>query len=141
MFLMWYPSPGILVVTSLQFQLTTNPSATTPNFTLTCTSIGGPVTTFSWRRDGARVANNNSYNIAPQVVTDSENGTYTQFLTVMGRHPGQYECNVTNNRPSMDKGNLTVESKSTLNMLKWFCTPKCLPSIHKPASIPSHSKK
>ena len=100
------------MVTSLRFQLTTDPNATTPNFTLTCTSIGGPVTTFSWRRDGARVANNNSYNIAPQVVTDSENGTYTHILTVTGRRPGQYECSVTNNRPSMETGSLTVEGKS-----------------------------
>ena len=132
------PFSGNLVVTSLQFQLATDLNATTPNFTLTCISTGGPVTTFSWRRDGARVANNNSYNISPQVVTDGENGTYTHILTVMGRRPGQYECSLTNNRPSMDTGNLTVESKSTFNMLKWFCTPKCLPSIQKPASIPSH---
>ena len=137
---MWYLSPGNLVVTSLQFHLATDLNATTPNFTLTCISTGGPVTTFSWRRDGALVTNNNSYNVAPQRVTDAESGTYTHILTVTGRRPGQYECSVTNNRPSMDTGNLTVESKSTFNMLKWFCTPKCLPSIHKPALIPSHLK-
>jgi len=74
-------------------------------FTLTCTSIGGPVTTFSWRRDGAIVTNNNSYDITHQRVTDAENGTYTHILTVTGRHPGQYECSVTNSRPSMDSGN------------------------------------
>ena len=101
------------MVTSLRFQLTTDPNATTPNFTLTCTSIGGPVTTFSWRRDGAIVTNNNSYDITHQRVTDAENGTYTHILTVTGRHPGQYECSVNNNRPSMDTGSLTVESKST----------------------------
>jgi len=100
-------------VTSLQFQLITDPNATTPNFTLTCISTGGPVTTFSWRRDGALVTNNISYNIAPQRVTNAENGTYTHILTVTGRRPGQYECSVANNRPSMDARNLTVESKST----------------------------
>ena len=106
-------SPGILAVTSLQFQLTTDMNAPTPTFTLTCISTGGPVTTFSWRRDGALVTNNNSYNIAPQRVIDAENGSYTHILTVTGRRPGQYECSVTNNRTFMETRNLTVESKST----------------------------
>ena len=110
-------------MTSLQFQLTTDMNDTTPKFTLTCISTGGPVTTFSWRRDGALVTNNNSYNVAPQKVTDTEDGTYTHILTVTGRHPGQYECSVANNRPSMDTGNLTVESKSMFNMLKWKYAP------------------
>ena len=106
-------SPGILAVTSLQFQLITDLNAPTPMFTLTCNSTGGPVTTFSWRRDGALVTNNNSYDIAPQIVTDGESGTYTHILTVTGRRPGQYECSVTNNRTFMETGNLKVESKST----------------------------
>ena len=97
---------------TLHFTLTTDLNATTPMFTLTCNSTGGPVTTFSWRKDGALVTNNNSYNIAPQRITDAESGTYTHILTVMGRSPGQYECSVTNNRPSMDTGSLTVEGKS-----------------------------
>jgi len=123
------------VVTSLQFTLTTDLNAITPSFTLTCISTGGPVTAFSWRRDGAIVTKNNSFDLAPQLVTDTETGTYTRILTVMGRHPGKYECIVTNNRPSMDTGNLTVEGKSTF---KWICISKCLLSIHKPATIPSH---
>ena len=98
-------------MTSLQFQLTTDPNATTPTFTLTCNSTGGPVTTFSWRRDGALVTNNNSYNIAAPVVTDAVSGTYSLTLTVMGRRAGQYECSVTNSRTPMDTGNLTIESK------------------------------
>ena len=97
---------------TLHFTLTTDLNATTPMFTLTCISTGGPVTTFSWRRDGALVTNNNSYNIALQRVTDAASGTYTHILTVTGRRPGQYECSVTNNRPSMETGNLTVEGKS-----------------------------
>ena len=97
---------------TLQFQLTTDLNATIPTFTLTCTSIGGPVTTFSWRRDGALATNNNSYNIAPQRVTDAASGTYTHILTVTGRRPGQYECSLTNNRPSIETGSLTVEGKS-----------------------------
>jgi len=109
---MWYLPPGNLSVTSLQFQLITDTNATTPKFILTCISTGGPVTTFSWRRDGALVTNNNSYNVAPQRITDAENGIYTHILTVTGRQPGEYECSVTNNRPSMDTRSLTVESKS-----------------------------
>ena len=109
------------MVTSLQFQLTTDLNDTTPMFILTCISTGDPVTTFSWRRDGALLTNNNSYyNIAPQRVANAERSTYNRILTVTGRYPGQYECSVTNNRPSMDTGNLTVQSKSTLNMLEWI---------------------
>ena len=93
-------------MTSLQFQLTTDPNATTPTFTLTCNSSGGPVTTFSWRRDGALVTN-----IATPVVTDAVSGTYSLNLTVMGRRAGQYECSVTNSRTPMDTRNLTIESK------------------------------
>ena len=114
-------------MTSIQIQLTTDMNDTIPTFTLTCISTGGPVTTFSWRRDGALVTNNNSYNIAPQRVIDAENGSYTHILTVTGRRPGQYECSVTNNRPSMETGNITVESKSMFNMLNWKYTPNCLP--------------
>ena len=98
-------------MTSLQFQLTTDPNATTPTFTLTCISTGGPVTTFSWRRDGALVTNNNSYSIAAPEVTDAVSGTYSLNLTVTGRRAGQYECSVTNIRTSMDTENLTIESK------------------------------
>ena len=104
-------SPGNLEVTSLQFQLTTDPNVTTPTFNLTCISTGGPVTTFSWRRDGALVTNNNSYNIAAPVVTDAVSGTYSLNLTVTGRRAGRYECSVTNSRTPMDTGNLTIESK------------------------------
>ena len=106
-------------MTSLQFQLITNLNAPTPMFALTCISTGGPVTIFSWRKDGALVTNNNGYNIAPQIVTDGENGTYTHILTVTGRHAGEYECSVTNNRTFMETGNLKVESKSMFNMVKW----------------------
>ena len=114
-------------MTSLQFQLTTDLNAPTPKFTVTCISTGGPVTTFSWRRNGALVTNNNSYNVAPQRVADAERGIYAHILTVTGRYPGQYECSVTNNRISMETGNLTVESKSMGSILKWMCTPNnCL---------------
>ena len=105
-------------MTSLQFQLTTDPNATTPTFNLTCISTGGPVTTFSWRRDGALVTNNNSYNIATPIVTDPMSGTYSLTLTVMGRQAGQYECSVTNSRTPMDTGSLTIEGKSTFSLLR-----------------------
>ena len=113
------------MVTSLQFQLTSVLNATTPTFVLTCISTGGPVTTFAWRRDGALVTNNNSFDIAPQIVTDTESGTYTHILTVMGRYPGQYECSVNNNRPTMDTGNLTVEGMIMHEPKTITISPEC----------------
>ena len=56
-----HSNAGMSVVTSLNFELTTELNSTTPTFTLTCTSSGGPVTTVSWMRDGEVLTENGNY--------------------------------------------------------------------------------
>ena len=104
-------STGDVVVSSIQFQPTSELNATTPTFTLTCTSTGGPATTVSWRRDGTMLSDDSTYSITSQ-VTDTETATYTHTLTVTGRLVGEYQCNVSNNKPSSSSGVVTVVGKN-----------------------------
>ena len=103
------------MVLSVQFQLTSELNATTPTFTLTCTSTGGPATTVSWRRDGTMLSDNSTYNITSQILTDAETANYTHTLTVTGRLVGDYECSVSNNKPSLSSGMLAVVGKKMLS--------------------------
>ena len=96
-----------LEVMPLQFQLTSELNATTPTFTLTCTSTGGPATTVSWRRDGKILSDDSTYNITSQILIDAETATYKHTLAITGRLEGKYECRVSN-RKSSENGSLTV---------------------------------
>ena len=100
------------MVSSVQFQLTSELNATTPTFTLSGTSTGGPATTVSWTVDNSTVIEDSAHNITSQVLTDAENATYTNTLTVTGRLLGEYECTVSNNKPSSSSGMLAVVGKN-----------------------------
>ena len=63
-------------------------------FTLTCISTGGPATTVSWTRDSQTVSGGMT------VLDNAVIAQYTHTLTVTGRLGGQYQCNVTNSKPS-----------------------------------------
>ena len=84
---------------AVNFQLETEPSASTPEFTLTCISTGGPATTVSWTRDSNAVTANNDHIISSR-VTDTVAATYVHALRVTGRLVGSYECSVSNSRTS-----------------------------------------
>ena len=99
---------GNLVVSSIQFQLTSELNATTPTFTLTCTSTGGPATNVSWTSNNSAVIDDSVHNITSQVLTNATTATYDHTLTVTGRLVGEYECNVSNNKPSSDSRMLAV---------------------------------
>ena len=70
--------------------------------TLTCTSTGGPATTVTWRRDGAVITLNATYQQTKRIV-DSVSGTYQTVLTI-NSSVGQsdivetYNCTVENDR-------------------------------------------
>ena len=100
------------MVSFIQFQLTSELNATTPTFTLTCTSTGGPATTVSWTVNNSAVIEDSAHNITSQVLTDLENATYTHTLMVTGRLVGEYECNVSNNKPSSASGVVAVVGKN-----------------------------
>ena len=95
----------------MQFKLTSKLNATTPTFTLTCTSTGGPATTVSWKSNNSTVTEDSAHHITSQVLMDAENATYTHTLTVTGRLEGQYQCTVSNNKPSSASGMLVVVGK------------------------------
>ena len=77
-----------------------------PQFTLTCFSTGGPATTVTWTRDSTTVTEGTG-----TVLNDPVTAQYIHNVTVTGRLPGLYMCNVSNNKPSSDSATLTVEGK------------------------------
>ena len=74
-----------------------------PQFTLTCTSTGGPATTVTWTRDFETVSGGMT------VLDDPVTAQYTHTLTMTGRLGGQYKCNVSNNKPSIATANYPVQ--------------------------------
>ena len=80
-------------------------SGESPQFTLTCTSTGGPATTVTWTRDSDTVSGGMT------VLDDPVTAQYTHTLTVTERLGGQYQCNVSNNKPSIATAQFTVASK------------------------------
>ena len=105
-------------MSSLQFQLTSELNATTPTFTLTCTSTGGPATTDSWTINNHTVTEDSAHHITSQILTDAETATYNHTLAVTGRLVGEYQCTVSNNKPSSSSGMLAVVGKNfTLKMV------------------------
>ena len=99
---------GNLVVSSIQFQLTSELNTTTPAFTLTCTSTGGPATYVSWTYNNSAVIESSAHKITSQILTNATTATYNHTLTVTGRLVGEYECNVSNNKPSSASRMLAV---------------------------------
>ena len=77
-------------------------------FTLTCTSTGGPATTVTWTRDAGTVSGEMT------VLDDPVTAQYTHTHTLIGtgRLEGQYQCTVFNNKPSQDSAHFTVESSA-----------------------------
>ena len=95
-------------MSSVQFQLTSELNAPIPTFTLTCTSTGGPATTVSWTVNNSAVIENRNHHITSQILTDPLTATYNHTLAVTGRLVGEYECTVSNNKPSSSSGMLAV---------------------------------
>ena len=113
----YYFHVGTLEAISLDFNLTSELNSTIPTFTLTCTSTGGPTTTVSWRRDGEiLVENSSNYSVTSQtLLTNAEHAIYDHTLAVMGRLVGEYQCNVSNNKPSSSNRSLTVVGEYYIN--------------------------
>ena len=78
-----------------------------PQFTLTCISIGGPATTVTWTRDSTTVMGDEM-----TVLDNATTAHYTHTLTVTGRLGGKYTCNVTNAKPSEAVANFTVQGNA-----------------------------
>ena len=105
------------MVSSIQFQLTSELNATTPTFTLTCISTGGPATTVSWTVNNHTMTEDRNHHITSQILTVAVNATYNHTLAVTGRLVGEYQCNVSNNKPSSASRMLAVVGKTHLKIL------------------------
>ena len=82
-----------------------------PQFTLTCISIGGPATTVTWTRDSVTVTEGTE-----TLLDDPVTAQYTHTLTVTGRLGGLYTCTVANDKPSNDSANYTTEGMAIMMM-------------------------
>ena len=81
-----------------------------PQFTLTCISTGGPATTVTWTRDSGNITEGTE-----TVLNDPVTAQYTHNLTVTEILGGLYTCTVTNNKPSNDSANVTLEGTIQLH--------------------------
>jgi len=81
-------------------------------FTLTCTSTGGPATNVTWTRDSEEVSGDSSY---MTVLDNTTTAQYTHTLTVTGRLGGQYQCTVSNSKPSTATAQLIVAGSACSN--------------------------
>ena len=82
--------------------------ASTPQFTLTCISTGGPATTVTWTRDSDDTITEGTETVLDDPVT----AQYIHTLTVTGREGGLYTCTVANNKPSSDSSSLRVKGNN-----------------------------
>ena len=101
----FYTSGDVTIPNGMTFTVDSDLNGESPQFTLTCTSIGGPATTVTWTRDSMAVSGGMT------VLDDPVNATYTHTLTVTGTLGGQYQCTVSNNKPSNSSANFTVQGK------------------------------
>ena len=107
----WIPFTGDVMVSSMEFQLTSELNAPSPTFTVICTSTGGPATTVSWTSNSSAVTEDRIHSITSQ-ITNTTTATYTHTLTVTRWLVGEYECNVSNNKPSSSSGVVAVVGKN-----------------------------
>ena len=99
-------SGDITISNGMTFTLDSDLNETSPQFTLTCISTGGPATTVTWTRDSVTVTNGTE-----TVLDNRTTSQYTHTLTVTERLGGLYTCTVANNRPTDNEvsADLTVQ--------------------------------
>ena len=93
---------GDITLSDVALIADTNLNGVSPKFILTCISTGGPATTVTWTRDSEMLTGSTALN-------DTETAQYIHTLTVTGRLEGLYTCTVSNNKPSEDSAELTIQ--------------------------------
>ena len=93
------------------FTLTVGTDGTSPQFTLTCISTGGPTTTVSWTRDSTTVNEGNE-----TVLLNPITAEYLHTLKVTGDIKGRYTCTVANNKSS--NASATLECEVVCNLVE-----------------------
>ena len=83
-------------------------NVTSPQFTLTCISTGGPATTVTWTRGSQTAVGERRSEVVNGVTAQ-----YTHTLTVTGRLEGLYTCTVANEvTPAGASDTLNVQGTS-----------------------------
>lgn len=89
------------------------------NSELTCISVGGPATTVSWARvstDSTNILLSDNSRVT--VLNDKNTANYTHTLSITGEiEPGNYECLVSNNKPSSSKAGAMITNGMLINVL------------------------
>ena len=102
LYCVYYTAGNVNIPGSMQLNVDSDLRGESPQFTLTCVSTGGPATTVTWTRDSKGVLGGET------VLDNAVTAQYTHTLTVTGRLPGQYQCTVSNNKPSATTRSFTV---------------------------------
>ena len=84
---------GTPEIESLTYNPLTTQEASTPVFTITCTSILVVLhaSTVTWTKDCTPVPNDINH-LQSQTLLDCDTGTYQSVLTVTGPYYGEYKC-------------------------------------------------
>ena len=101
----------IVVSDDVTFSEDSDLNGASPQFTLTCISNGGPATTVTWTRDSDTVTDG-----IETALDDPVTAQYNHTLTVTGRLGGHYTCKMTNDKPSEDSAQLTVQGMYTTEL-------------------------
>ena len=110
---------------SCSFTLNMDVDGTSPQFTLTCISTGGPATTVTWTRDSTPVAEGNE-----TVLVNPITAEYLHTLNVTGDVKGVYTCTVANNKPSNASATMECEGGCMhFSLLHKFSSDPGQPSI------------
>jgi len=103
-----YSTGDVNIASGMTFNVDSDLNGESPQFTLNCTSTGGPATTVTWSRDNEAVSGGMT------VLDDPVTAQYTHTLTVTERLGGQYQCTVSNNKPSSDTAELIIVTGSEM---------------------------
>ena len=102
-----YFSGDISLNDTIIFTVDSDLTESSPQFTLTCISTGGPATTITWTRDSNIVTEGTE-----TVLENNATANYHHNLTVTGRLEGLYMCIVSNDKYSDDSAQLNVQGIS-----------------------------
>ena len=78
----------------MNFTLHTEPSVSTPEFSIICRTEGGPATHVIWHGPRGRVQEDSDHETSQIIVDTSSNSVYENRLRVRGREGGTYICTI-----------------------------------------------
>ena len=81
---------------SMNFALHTELRASVPEFTISCSTHGGPATTVQWTVNGVPVHEDRYHETSQLILDTSLNSVYDNRLRVRGRRNGTYNCTIGN---------------------------------------------